>query len=727
MRKFISLWLSTALVFLSASEPALIYAQGVANRQEIAQQASPVKVSPVTDLGFCGLNKANGILFTKSGKKLRPLEETVSRKLLDVISSGPQDQAETTLAKALLSHLQDKKAASKYASKTPDGLKLTRNGCKALAVLARSTETRKADNDDKSAAKTDVHAATATARNVAGGAKAGASASTGTVKSVLPPKGVALSGKNASALANLANAKISADQFFDGSAQKSGAEPAVAAAESGAARLSAKDLRRQQKQQRQALKQQQKQERQTLKQQQKQQLQEQKEYESQETKWNPLVGKPPADNWKGRLARTLGALGAGAGIGAISGLLWGPAAAAYHVSSSIIKSLDFNKDSLGKAKPVIGYIAKHSTGLRIGAGVSMLLGGVVLGNPLVTYFGLTFATLGAGEKLGKVAYDAAYKVLGKPIARMEAKRLARQAEKQQAAAADPAASQPDPEKEQSSKSSNFFSRLGKTISENRGEIARIGIASLLSTGLMVGAAVGTNALLGNVTGKMASGEEALSFGDRARNTVIGAYRYYTISGSAMNAGKNTNAFYAEMKTKYNPVTPDDWAAVIEKEITWIAHPELYGTPIYYISSEEAAAISTYKGIVGRYSDCSGKAVLLRNMLKMDGLGSSDFVLGLPKIGGTDTMNDAHCWLTRKDADGNVVELFHYDNTKNLVYSMVQKDSEGLIKGQRMPEFASGGIGQILSNVIYKGLNIGSGSGKKAAQNNAAVPDPASAG
>ncbi|MFH1619332.1 MAG: hypothetical protein ABIG11_05450, partial [bacterium] len=157
-----------------------------------------------------------------------------------------------------------------------------------------------------------------------------------------------------------------------------------------------------------------------------------------------------------------------------------------------------------------------------------------------------------------------------------------------------------------------------------------------------------------------------------------------------------------MKAKYNPKTPDEWANVVENEITWVAHPELYGAQVYYISSEEAALIRTYNGIMGRFADCTGKAAILQNMLKKDGFGSCEIVLGFPKLG--QNMETSHAWIILHDKAGNSTELFHYENTKDLLYSGKVAPAQGLI-GDHAAEFAEGGIGGIITNLIYRGLDL----------------------
>ena len=414
-------------------------------------------------------------------------------------------------------------------------------------------------------------------------------------------------------------------------------------------------------------------------------------------------GLPPSDTWKGRFARTFGIVGSATGVGAVSGLLWGPAAMAYHITGSVIKSMKFNSDLFGKAEPVVDVIDKHSTLLRIMAGSLMLSGGVITGNPVASYFGMSFVVTGIGDIVGKTAYNAADKALQKPSMIKLGKKIDDKLKK-----VHDARNKPLPEEKKRSKLSRMYDKFTSKVYNNRGKIARTVLASAVSIGAVCGFAGATHMALSNTLGKMAVKKGELSSFDKIRNNTIGAYRFYNMPGTVFKSGENTKNFYQEMKIKYKPETPEAWANVIEKEITWVYHADLYGTELYFLSSEEAAKIATHNGLAGRYSDCTGKAALLQNMLKMDGFGSSEIVFGTPKLGSGQKMG--HAWLIRKDSAGNVSELFHYDHTKNLLYSQQVSSSQG-IKGDNMAETVGGSVGGILTEFIYKSYSNGqSGDG-----------------
>lgn len=440
----------------------------------------------------------------------------------------------------------------------------------------------------------------------------------------------------------------------------------------------------------------------------------------------------PPDTLNGRIARIAGVMGSGAGIGAAAFLLWGPAAAAYYLTGSLMKSVAYNADVLkkpfqgiadsgpvrllGRSKLLRGAYNKvvkpaaeavrdvGGTRLMLGAGLTMA--GMFTGNPVMTGLGLTFAILNMGELLSKAVYLGAYKALGNRQITGLGDKLDAALHKAVGAADKPA----DGVKPAQGKDETAGARSGAAAKaraavekardfayNNRGTIAKTLVAGAVSIAALSGFALGTHAVLGNTLGKMTIQSGDLTDLDKAKNTLIGGYRMYNLSGTVLKTGENTRQFYREMKVKYNPVTPEDWAAVIEREITWVAHNDLYGTNLYYITSEEAAKLTTFNNVPGRYSDCTGKAALFYNMLKLEGSGTSEVVLGIAPIGYPDKMG--HAWIVTRNATGQPTEIFHYDNTQHLVRSQTFSAAEG-IKGDRMAALAGGGFGGLITEGVY---------------------------
>ncbi|MFH1618604.1 MAG: hypothetical protein ABIG11_01725 [bacterium] len=493
--------------------------------------------------------------------------------------------------------------------------------------------------------------------------------------------------------------------------------------------------------------------------------------------------KPP-DNAKGRAARVAGPLLAGAALGTVTSLFWGPAAAAYYLTGSLMKSAQYNSDVLGKIpgklkktrtvrflggvigkipgiglvkkaggavnakviRPVLEYAKKHPGRVRPAIGAGLLVTGVFTGNPVLTYFGMTFGILGAGDMISKKVFAKTYDLLGKdPVKKLAVKidgGVTEAAKKIQQAAYKIKNRIAGEKKEAADKNSagegglsgkfSFLSRgLNKAgsgikkgaqyIAAHRGQIARIGLAAAASMGIVGGFAFGTDRALANTLGKatMPNGEVyfmdsevgpvktlkidknspggEMSFGDKIRNILIGAYRHYNLSATVLKDGEQTGQFYAKMTAKYDPKTPAEWASIIEKEITYVGHEKIYGTSMYYISSEEAATLATINGITGRFSDCTGKAVLLINCLKRAGFAPSKLVVGVPRI--TNLRDTAHAWVSMRDAAGKEIELFHYSNTQDLLPSWTFKPVQG-IKGNNTALFAGGGAGGLAAKGIY---------------------------
>ena len=439
-------------------------------------------------------------------------------------------------------------------------------------------------------------------------------------------------------------------------------------------------------------------------------------------------GKPP-NNRKGRIARIAGALGAGAGIGTAACLLWGPAAMAYYVTGSLMKSAQYNSDLLqgisqkvknsrvvkflqrsktlttiyNEAIKPFGEVLQRSDLVRFLAGMGLFVGGLVTGNPVAAYFGMTFGILGAGEMISTAAFNKTYALLNRPALQEAGRKVALRIDKavkniQERLGLDRRGPADNGEVKNPGKVELAVKKALTTIHDNRGKIVKTALATALSIGSMTGFAFGTNYALGATIGQMSPKTGDLSFTDRVKDTLIGAYRLYNMPGTVFKQGKNTQDFYNEMKAKYNPKTPQDWADIVENQITWVSHGELYGTNLYYVSSEEAARLATFNGVVGRYSDCTGKAALLYNMLRMDNFGPSQVVIGSPSLGKIGS--EGHAWITTKDpATGKTMELFHYSNTQDLLPTQTASAAEG-IKGDRMAAFVAGGVGGLVTKGIY---------------------------
>ena len=418
------------------------------------------------------------------------------------------------------------------------------------------------------------------------------------------------------------------------------------------------------------------------------------------------VGRPPS-NWKGRIARVAGALSTGLVAGGISSLLWGPAAGAYYLTGSVLKIADYDSDVLGKIPhKIFAELDKHAALLRFGAGVALTVGGTLTFNPVMTYVGISFVAFGGGELVSKLIFKGSMKALDtKPAAEagraidagfqhadgFVSKELGR---KEGAAATAP-----------TSRLGRDFDRMDRYLSAHKASIAKTAIASAITMATMGVGTYAVSSLLDGAMGVMASQGNAntfgdnLSFQDKAYNTLIGGYRLYNLPAVLAQSGPNTQAFYAKMKAQYNPKTPEDWANLIDNNVTWTDHGELYGNAVYYVSSEEASQVRTFNGVPGYYSDCTGKAALLQNMLKMDGYGSSQVVNG---VSTTDWMS-GHYWVVNPNADSADHSLFHYSNTLNMKPTEVETAAQG-IQGDHAAAFAAGGIGGVVTDLVYKGLD-----------------------
>lgn len=436
----------------------------------------------------------------------------------------------------------------------------------------------------------------------------------------------------------------------------------------------------------------------------------------------------PPDNLKGRLARVAGAVAAGAGIGGISFLLWGPASAAYYLTGSIMKSVSYNADVFEKAAdkirnvPPVRFLAENglvkkaynatigpvaravmeTDSSRLFLGLGLTLGGMATGNPIMTYFGMTFGILNAGEMVSKAVFTGASRLLERPEAAKLGKSIDSAAH---AAFGDTLKGSAGNAGDNGTgggtgiraKARAALKKAADAAYDNRGTLAKTAVAAAVTIAVMSGFAIGTHAALGNTLGRMTEQPGDLTPWDKAKNSVIGGYRLYNPSGTVLKGGENTSRFYSEMKAKYGPATPDDWAAVIEKEITWVAHNDLYGTNMYYISSEEAAKLTTLNNVAGRYSDCTGKAALMYNMLKLDGFGQAEVVVGVAPLGYEDKVG--HAWIAVRDASGKPGEIFHYSNTQHLLRAETFTEADG-IKGDNMAAFIAGGAGGLATEGIY---------------------------
>jgi hypothetical protein len=329
------------------------------------------------------------------------------------------------------------------------------------------------------------------------------------------------------------------------------------------------------------------------------------------------------------------------------------------------------------------------------------------GNPVMAYFGMTFGIFSVGEMVSKSVFNKAYGFLNGPTAKKIGNAIdsaiIQKTVKKSSEIADAIkekmgwkngfmAGNPKIDKVKS-----IMNRASSLVYNNRGKIAKIALAATISLGAIAGFATGTHVALGSTLGQMTVKTGDLTFWDKARNTLIGGYRMYNLPGTVLKNGEQTQKFYQEMKVKYNPQTPQEWANVIEKEVTWVAHNDLYGTNIYHITSEEAARVVTLNGAAGRFSDCTGKGALLYNVLKMDGFGASEVVVGIPPLGYPDKVG--HIWLVGRDASGKPVELFHYSNSQHMLRSQTFQAAEG-IKGDRMAAFVGGGAGGLATKGIY---------------------------
>ncbi|MBI4739368.1 hypothetical protein HY772_07525 [Candidatus Woesearchaeota archaeon] len=436
----------------------------------------------------------------------------------------------------------------------------------------------------------------------------------------------------------------------------------------------------------------------------------------------------PPDNHKGRAARIAGALGTGAGIGAVANLFWGPAAAAYFMTGSIMKSASYNSDVFAKVSEriknswFIKFLGKSEVAkkvyhkalkpawdgitdpdvFRLLLGAGLMLGGMFTGNPVMAYFGMTFSIFSAGEMVSKAVFNKTYGFLNGPTANkignaIDSAIIQKIVKKPGEITNTEHPSGVPAGDKKINKVKSLMNKASSYVYNNRGKIAKIALAATISFGAMAGFAVGTHAALGSTLGQMTVKTGDLTFWDKAKNTLIGGYRMYNLPGTVLKNGEQTQKFYQEMKVKYDPKTPQEWANVIEKEVTWVAHNDLYGTNIYHITSEEAARVVTLNGTAGRFSDCTGKGALLYNVLKMDGFGASEVVVGIPPLGYPDKVG--HIWLVGRDASGKPVELFHYSNSQHMLRSQTFQSAEG-IKGDRTAAFVAGGAGGLATKGIY---------------------------
>ncbi|MFH1619029.1 MAG: hypothetical protein ABIG11_03910, partial [bacterium] len=429
--------------------------------------ALPENLRPGTDIGACGLMHIERSLWLKAPEGPVTIDAKVSLRLLEIISKLPAGQAESALTQELRSRLAPGSDAEVFFDNSNGSPRLSPLGCRKLIGIMGS----------------------------------GAIPELGAV-SPASAQDNSTGRQDLAALETLGNSPSLGNHFFDGTVadgltetvDTSGTQPGtVSPVPSG--QMKPGDTA---------------------------------QHAPPKPQSSLLRDRPPA-NWRGRVSRVAGIVATGATIGLISNIFWGPAAAAYYLTGSAIKSLKFNSDILGKARPVAEFINRHSTALRFSAGLALMAGGVFTGNPVATYFGMTFSILGAGEKAGKLAYKTAYKLLKRP----EADKMGRKLDGvMQKIRNSPKQNEPKPAQEHKSGLSRIFHKIKTTVSANRGEIARVAIASAISVGAVIGLAFGTQAVLGNVMGNMAEQKGALSFQDKAKNTLIGAYRYYNLPGTA---------------------------------------------------------------------------------------------------------------------------------------------------------------------------------------------------
>lgn len=376
----------------------------------------------------------------------------------------------------------------------------------------------------------------------------------------------------------------------------------------------------------------------------------------------------------------------------------GVAVGAYVGMGTMFKAMGDNADRFGKAKPVLEFMKKHSHAIRIATAGGLMGMGLLTLNPIPTFIGMKFAMMGITGALCKISMNLVKKIIKKPEVEGKFNKVVDKV----FGILNKPPQKVDPDK----KPSKIRTALGeakKAIYANRRNIAMIGITAGVENILQGVFGATTKLMWGKTLGSMTLETGNLSFMDKSKNTLIGAYRYYNLPSTALKRGANTKQFYEEIKTKYNPATAAEWGAAVDKEVKLASVKDLYGSPMAYITSEDAAKVLTFNGVSGRYADTAGKAALLQNMLKMSGLSKSNkIVIGMPEAGSGVT----YAWVTDSDVLGNKsTELYRFDSAGNAV----ERLSPGKGINNEIVRSASKGFygnimtDQVLSNLIYKGI------------------------